>query len=66
MIFYAPLSFAIFLIAAFAKQSACRSNMPEAEQELMAATDTEYSPCDSRCSPGRIPQHECAVNRPLR
>ena len=43
MIFYAPLSFAIFLIAAFAETNRLPFDMPESEQELIGGYNTEYS-----------------------
>ena len=43
MIFYAPVSFAIFLIAAFAETNRLPFDMPESEQELIGGYNTEYS-----------------------
>src|SRR5437899_1046445 len=43
MILYAPLSFAIFLIAAFAETNRLPFDMPESEQELIGGYNTEYS-----------------------
>src|SRR6266568_6498091 len=43
MIFYAPVSFTIFLIAAFAETNRLPFDMPESEQELVGGYNTEYS-----------------------
>ncbi len=43
MIFYAPVSFTIFLIAAFAETNRLPFDMPESEQELIGGYNTEYS-----------------------
>jgi len=43
MIFYAPVSFAIFLVAAFAETNRLPFDMPESEQELIGGYNTEYS-----------------------
>ncbi len=43
MILYAPVSFAIFLIAAFAETNRLPFDMPESEQELIGGYNTEYS-----------------------
>src|SRR6266699_2827583 len=43
MIFYTPVSFTIFLIAAFAETNRLPFDMPESEQELIGGYNTEYS-----------------------
>ena len=43
LIFYAPLSFIIFLVAMFAETNRMPFDMPEAEQELAGGYNVEYS-----------------------
>ncbi len=43
MILHAPVSFVIFLIAAFAETNRLPFDMPESEQELIGGYNTEYS-----------------------
>jgi NADH-quinone oxidoreductase subunit H len=43
LIFYAPISFVIFLIAAFAETNRMPFDLPESEQELVGGYNTEYS-----------------------
>ncbi|MGI8964735.1 MAG: NADH-quinone oxidoreductase subunit NuoH [Limisphaerales bacterium] len=43
LIFYAPLSFFIFLVSAFAETNRLPFDMPESETELVAGYNTEYS-----------------------
>jgi NADH-quinone oxidoreductase subunit H len=43
MVFYSPISFVIFLIAAFAETNRLPFDLPESEQELVAGYNTEYS-----------------------
>ena len=42
-ILYAPVSFAMFLVAAFAETNRLPFDMPESESELVAGYNTEYS-----------------------
>jgi NADH-quinone oxidoreductase subunit H len=43
MVFYSPLSFGIFLIAAFAETNRLPFDLPESETELVGGYHTEYS-----------------------
>jgi NADH-quinone oxidoreductase subunit H len=43
LILYAPLSFFIFLVAAFAETNRLPFDLPESEQELVGGYNTEYS-----------------------
>jgi NADH-quinone oxidoreductase subunit H len=43
LILYAPVSFFIFLVAAFAETNRLPFDLPEAEQELVGGYNTEYS-----------------------
>jgi len=43
LIFYAPISFIIFMISSFAETNRLPFDLPESEQELVAGYNTEYS-----------------------
>ena len=43
LIFYAPISFIIFIISAFAETNRMPFDLPESEQELVGGYNTEYS-----------------------
>ena len=43
LIFYAPISFIIFVISAFAETNRLPFDLPESEQELVAGYNTEFS-----------------------
>ena len=43
LIFYQPIAFAVFLVAAFAETNRLPFDMPECETELVAGYNTEYS-----------------------
>ncbi len=43
LIFYAPVSFIIFMISSFAETNRLPFDLPESEQELVAGYNTEYS-----------------------
>ncbi len=43
LVFYAPVSFAIFLVSAFAETNRLPFDMPESESELVGGYHTEYS-----------------------
>jgi NADH-quinone oxidoreductase subunit H len=43
LIIYAPLSFLIFIVSAFAETNRLPFDLPESEQELVAGYNTEYS-----------------------
>lgn len=43
LVIYAPLSFLIFLVSAFAETNRLPFDLPESEQELVAGYNTEYS-----------------------
>jgi NADH-quinone oxidoreductase subunit H len=43
LVFYAPLSFVVFLAAAFAETNRLPFDLPEAEQELAGGYNVEYS-----------------------
>ncbi len=43
LILYAPLSFIIFIVAAFAETNRLPFDLPESEQELVGGYNTEYS-----------------------
>ena len=43
LVFYAPLSFIIFLVASFAETNRMPFDLPEAETELVGGYNTEYS-----------------------
>jgi NADH-quinone oxidoreductase subunit H len=43
LIFYAPISFIIFMVSAFAETNRMPFDLPESEQELVGGYNTEYS-----------------------
>jgi NADH-quinone oxidoreductase subunit H len=43
LIFYAPVSFIIFMVSSFAETNRLPFDLPESEQELVAGYNTEYS-----------------------